>query len=168
MEHLILLAGATFIGAVVSGMAGFAFSAAAGALLLHGIAPQEAVPLMMACSIGVQTGSLLWLRQVMRWRDSLYYIVGGMAGVIPALYLLAHVDAALFRIGVGIFVASYSTYVLFRLRFSLPQRTTAANYDGAVGFAGGLQVITGYIDTPLSAQSNGFFGVVHGGVNLFI
>lgn len=138
MDHFVLLAGATFLGAVVSGMAGFAFSAAAGALLLHAVAPQEAVPLMMACSIGVQTASLLWLRQVMRWKDSAMLIAGGLLGVVPALYLLTHVDAAAFRIGFGLFLAGYSAYMLFRPRLVALQRMTAATYDGAVGFAGGL------------------------------
>jgi len=138
MDHFILLAGATFAGAVVSGMAGFAFSAAAGAFLLHAVAPQEAVPLMMACSIGVQAASLLWLRQVMRWRDSAKFILGGMLGIVPALYLLTHVDAAAFRIGFGIFLAGYSAYMLFRPKLIALERITAAAYDGAVGFAGGL------------------------------
>jgi len=138
MDHFILLAGATFAGAVVSGMAGFAFSAAAGAFLLHAVAPQEAVPLMMACSIGVQAASLLWLRQVMRWRDSAKFILGGMIGIVPALYLLTHVDAAAFRIGFGIFLAGYSAYMLFRPKLIALERMTAAVYDGAVGFAGGL------------------------------
>ena len=43
-----------FAGAVVSGFAGFAFSAVAGVILMHLLAPHEAVPLMMACSIAVQ------------------------------------------------------------------------------------------------------------------
>ena len=138
VEHFALLAVATFIGAVVSGVAGFAFSAAAGAFLLHGIAPQEAVPLMMACSIGVQAASLLWLRQVMRWRDSCKFIIGGIVGVVPALYLLTHLDATLFRIGFGVFLSSYAAYMLLRPRMAMLQRATAVIYDGAVGFAGGL------------------------------
>ena len=43
-----------FAGAVVSGLMGFAFSAVAGAILLHVLPPSEAVPLMMACSTVTQ------------------------------------------------------------------------------------------------------------------
>ena len=43
-----------FAGAVVSGLLGFAFSAVAGAILLHVLPPTEAVPLMIACSIVTQ------------------------------------------------------------------------------------------------------------------
>ena len=49
-----LLSIAVFCGAFVSGLAGFAFSAVAGAILLHVLPPLEAVPLMMACSITVR------------------------------------------------------------------------------------------------------------------
>ena len=52
-SYLLLTTG-LFAGALVSGFAGFAFSAVAGAFLLHIIPPLEAVPLMMACSILVQ------------------------------------------------------------------------------------------------------------------
>lgn len=138
MEHFALVAAAMFIGAVISGLAGFAFSAAAGAILVHVLAPKDAVPLLMACSIAVQVASLLWLRQIMRWRDSLRFIGGGMLGVAPALYLLTHVDAASFRIGFGLFLAMYSGYMLLRPRLVAPATTKAHTYDAAVGFAGGI------------------------------
>lgn len=53
-----LLSIAVFCGAFVSGLAGFAFSAVAGAILLHVLPPLEAIPLMMACSITVQATNL--------------------------------------------------------------------------------------------------------------
>jgi hypothetical protein len=45
------LGAAAFVGGIVSGFAGFAFSAAAGAILLHFMEPKLAIPLMMFCSI---------------------------------------------------------------------------------------------------------------------
>jgi uncharacterized membrane protein YfcA len=59
----LLLSAAVFLGAFVSGFAGFAFSAVAGAILLHTLLPIEAVPLMMACSVGVQATNLWALRR---------------------------------------------------------------------------------------------------------
>src|SRR5882757_7867108 len=53
LASYLLLSAAVFAGAFVSGLAGFAFSAVAGGILLHVFLPLEAVPLMMACSIGV-------------------------------------------------------------------------------------------------------------------
>src|SRR5215467_10091113 len=62
MLYLVLYAG-VLAGAVVAGLAGFAFSAVAGAMLLHVLPSSEAVPLMMACSIMIQGAGLLTLRR---------------------------------------------------------------------------------------------------------
>jgi uncharacterized membrane protein YfcA len=59
----LLLSAAVFLGGFVSGFAGFAFSAVAGGILLHTLLPMEAVPLMMACSVGVQATNLWALRR---------------------------------------------------------------------------------------------------------
>src|SRR3954447_25596040 len=88
----LLLSAAAFSGALVSGLAGFAFSAAAGAILLHALPPLEAVPLMMACSVGVQAANLLALRKNIQWRSSLPLIIGGLLGIPIALYILQHAD----------------------------------------------------------------------------
>src|SRR5258707_2201419 len=50
----LLLSSAVFAGAFVSSLAGFAFSAVAGGILLHVLPPIEALPLMMACRVGGQ------------------------------------------------------------------------------------------------------------------
>ena len=138
MFDLVILGLAIFAGAIVSGLAGFAFSAAAGAILLHVLVPSEAVPLMMACSIAVQAASLLLLRGTMKWADSLRFIIGGAFGIIPGLYMLNHVDAGTFRIGFGLFLALYSAYMLLRPRLQLFCQMKTRLYDAAVGFAGGL------------------------------
>src|SRR5215813_11161166 len=128
-----------FAGAVVAGFAGFAFSPVAGAMLLHVLPPAEAVPLMMVCSIVVQTVNLVALRRNMQWQGSLVPIVGGALGVPPALYLLQHVDASAFRIGFGCLLAAYSAYMLFRPAMArLPQTDTRRLHHAALGFAGGL------------------------------
>ena len=128
-----------FAGAVVAGFAGFAFSPVAGAMLLHVLPPAEAVPLMMVCSIVVQTVNLVALRRNMQWQGSLVPIVGGALGVPPALYLLQHVDASAFRIGFGCLLAAYSAYMLFRPAMArLPQTDTRRLPHAALGFAGGL------------------------------
>ena len=85
---LLLLSAAVFAGAFVSGLSGFAFSAVAGAILLRVFQPLEAVPLMMACSIGVQATNLWALRRSIRWEGSLFLIIGGLIGVPIAVSLL--------------------------------------------------------------------------------
>lgn len=133
-----LLCVGVFTGAFVSGLAGFAFSAVAGAFVLHVRAPTEAVPLMMACSIVVQGISLAMLRNTMTWQGSLAFVVGGVLGILPALYLLQHVETGLFRVGFGIFLAAYAAYMLFRPAVALVRQVQSRRRDAMVGFAGGF------------------------------
>ena len=127
-----------FAGAIVSGLVGFAFSAVAGSILLHLLAPVEAVPLMMACSTVTQVISLVALRGTVKWNGNLLLIASGMIGVFPALYLLRHVETETFRLGFGIFLALYAGFMLFRP--AVAKRGVEPGYvrQFAVGFGGGL------------------------------
>jgi uncharacterized membrane protein YfcA len=137
--HLYLLVSAgVFAGAVVSGLMGFAFSAVAGAVLLHVLPPTEAVPLMMACSIITQSVSLFALRRSLQWRGSAGLIAGGAIGMLPALYLLYHVDAKIVRMGFGAFLVAYAAWMLLRPRTACLREAAGRVRDAAVGFGGGL------------------------------
>jgi uncharacterized membrane protein YfcA len=138
-----LMAIGVFAGAVVSGFTGFAFSAVAGAVLLHMLPPSEAVPLMMVCSVLVQGINLVSLRAHVRWRESAALIAGGLLGLPPALYVLLHAEPALFRLGFGAFLAVYAGYMLLRPLLFRTRRPEAARAPGlaqqaAIGLAGGL------------------------------
>jgi len=71
----------TFAGSLAAGLAGFAFSAVTGAILFHLVAPIDAVPLLLACSITTQLFSISKLWHTMQWRQCLPYLVGGFAGI---------------------------------------------------------------------------------------
>jgi uncharacterized membrane protein YfcA len=134
----LVLSAAVFAGAVISGLVGFAFSAAAGAILLHVLPPTEAVPLMMACSMVPQATSLVALRGIMRWRGSLAFMAGGALGIVPALYLLHQVDGRMFRTGFGAFLVVYAGCMLLRPTLALVRGARCWLRDAAVGFGGGL------------------------------
>jgi len=146
-----LLVSGVFAGAVISGFVGFAFSAVAGVFLLRLLPPAEAVPLMMACSIAVQSASLVTLRTCMKWRESLPYMIGGAAGIPPALYLLHHVDAWMLRLIFGLFIAAYAAYMLLHPTFSRFRGSERPSAALAVGFAGGL--IGGFTAMPGAAPT---------------
>jgi len=116
LSPFLLLSTGIFAGALVQSVSGFAFSAIAGAVLLHTLPPAEAVPLMMVCSVAVQVVSLAALKHriSITWHRSLMFIFGGVLGLPPALYLLHHVDLRTFRIGFGTFLAAYAIYMLLR------------------------------------------------------
>ena len=145
-----LLSIAVFCGAFVSGLAGFAFSAVAGAILLHVLPPLEAVPLMMACSITVQATNLWALRKSIRWKQSSVLVAGGLLGVPIAVWLLQAADARIFRESFGLAIACYAVYTLFRpvlsrrLQMSVG-RNALIGFGG--GFVGGLTAMPGAIPT---------------------
>ncbi|NPU68364.1 sulfite exporter TauE/SafE family protein [Bradyrhizobium sp. 83012] len=146
----LLLSAAVFFGAFVSGLAGFAFSAVAGAILLHMLQPLEAVPLMMACSVGVQATNLWALRDSIRWKESLVLIVGGLLGVPLALWLLHNADARVFQQVFGITIAIYAAYMLFKPALGSLQpmnrsRTAIVGFGG--GLIGGLTAMPGALPT---------------------
>jgi len=134
----LLLSAAAFTGGFVSGLAGFAFSAVAGAILLHGFPPLEAVPLMMACRVAVQAANLWALRKSIQWRESLVLIMGGLTGVPIAVYLLQHTDTHTLRGGFGAVVAVYAGYSLFRPTLTYLRQMESRGRNALVGFGGGL------------------------------
>ena len=134
----LVLSAAVFAGAFVSGLSGFAFSAVAGAILLHVFPPIEAVPLMMACSITVQAANLFALRKSMQWKTSLVFIAGGLLGIPIAIYLLQHVDTGVFRLGFGILVSLYAAYALLRPTAAYLRQMDSRSRNALVGFGGGL------------------------------
>jgi uncharacterized membrane protein YfcA len=134
----LMLSAAVFAGAFVSGLAGFAFSAVAGAILLRIFQPLEAVPLMMACSIGVQAANLWALRGSIQWEGSLLLIVGGALGIPIAVHLLQHTDTHILRISFGIIVALYAGYMLFRPTLMRFNGTASRQLTALIGFGGGL------------------------------
>jgi uncharacterized protein len=146
----LLLSAAVFLGAFVSGFAGFAFSAVAGAILLHIFQPLEAVPLMMACSVGVQASNLWALRRDIEWKQSLVLVFGGLVGVPIAVWLLQTTDARTFREVFGLAVAVYASYMLFRpgiayLKLMNRSRNVLIGFGG--GLIGGLTAMPGALPT---------------------
>ena len=145
-----LLSVAVFCGAFVSGLSGFAFSAVAGAILLHVLPPLEAVPLMMACSIAVQATNLWALRKHIRWKESMVLVVGGLLGVPLAVWILQVADPRFFRSAFGLAVAWYAACMLFRPGLSYRWqmhlgRDALIGFSG--GFVGGLTAMPGAIPT---------------------
>jgi uncharacterized membrane protein YfcA len=134
----LMLSAAVFAGAFVSGLAGFAFSAVAGAILLRIFQPLEAVPLMMACSIGVQAANLWALRNSIQWGGSLLLIIGGAPGIPIAVYLLQNTDTYILRVGFGIMVSLYAGYMLWRPTLTRFDATASRRLTALIGFGGGL------------------------------
>jgi uncharacterized protein len=138
LANNVLLSIAVFAGAFVSGLAGFAFSAVAGAILLRIYQPLEAVPLMMACSVGVQAANLWALRGNIQWSGSLLLMIGGALGSPIAVYLLRNTDTYVFKCGFGLIVSIYAAYMLFRPSARCIAEKASRHLIALIGFGGGL------------------------------
>lgn len=111
---LVIILITIFAGALAAGLAGFAFSAITGAVLFHLLAPIEAVPLLLACSITTQVFSISKLWRTMQWSQCFPYLLGGFAGIPIGAQLLKAVDPHAFSSGFGLFLICYSLYMLLR------------------------------------------------------
>jgi uncharacterized membrane protein YfcA len=127
---------AIFAGALVSGLAGFAFSAVAGALLLRLIEPAEAVSVLLVTSLGAQLFSMASLRGNIDWRELAPLLAAGFAGIPLGAHVLQVLPAPVFAAVFGMFLVCYSAFMLARPFMSL-------KCDGTIpallsGFAGGV------------------------------
>jgi uncharacterized membrane protein YfcA len=100
--------------------------------------PSEAVPLMMACSVGVQASTLLTLRHHMRWRESLFLIAGGLLALPIAVFLLQSADTRSLQMAFGGLITAYAAYSLFRPALSHLPTMDHQGRNMLIGFGGGL------------------------------
>jgi uncharacterized membrane protein YfcA len=106
---------AVSLAALVSSIAGFAFSAICGAMLFHlADDPVQVVQLMIVCSIANQATMTWSLRKNIDWRGMRVTLCGGGIGVVIGVWVLLHVDRATYTTALGIFLLCYGFFMLFR------------------------------------------------------
>jgi uncharacterized membrane protein YfcA len=131
-------------GGIVNGLTGFGTGITAMGVWLYAISPPVAASLVIICSVVSQVQTLPMVWGAIEWRRVLPFVVPGLLGVPIGTWLLPQIDPRLFKIGVGIFLVVYSSYVLARKApTGNPFGGRAA--DGALGFGGGvLGGLTGF------------------------
>lgn len=133
-EGVIMLS--VFVGSVVSGLVGFAFSAIAGSLMMHWMTPLETVPVLITCSIITQLFSIASLQHSIEWRRFLVLCSGGMVGIPIGAMLIEHVSARIFAVGIGALLIFYSAIMLIRPVTQV--RDGGLVTDLVAGLAGGV------------------------------
>lgn len=139
---IVFITAVLFVSGVVSGLAGFAFSAIA-ACVLWLLPPLQAVPLIMLLSTCNQLLSIGKLRREIvllstKSREgALPYIIGGLAGVPGGVALLRGLPTDCFAFGLGLFLIVYSVFMLIIPGY---ERITASGWKPAVavGAVGGV------------------------------
>jgi len=136
---------ATFAGAFVAGLSGFAFGLVAASLWLYILDPVQSATLIIAFGLLVQGYSVWKLREALDWGR----LWGAAVGVPAGVTLLIWSDPRSVRLAVGIILIVYSLYAFFRPapKFSGGGRAS----DAAVGFlngaVGGLTGLAGILVT---------------------
>lgn len=134
------------ISALVSSIAGFAFSALAGcALAYFKMDPASAVRTIVLCSLAIQLYAVWKLRASIRWRQLWPFILGGASTLPVGVWLLLRLDASMFAVGLGGFLVGYGAYCLMRreTRVVRGKPWTAAVAGALGGLTGGLAGLPG-------------------------
>jgi uncharacterized membrane protein YfcA len=85
---LIVFMLATFIGGIVSGLAGFAFGLVVSGIWLHIITPLQVASLIVGYGIFVQGYGIWMLRKTFKWRHIVPLVIGGAFGAPIGVWLL--------------------------------------------------------------------------------
>ena len=128
---------ATFAGALVAGLSGFAFGLVVSSIWLYILTPLQTASLIIAFGLIVQGYSVWKLRRALDWHKLAPFVVGAALGVPAGVGVLIWANPAYVRMGVGAFLVLYSLYAWFRPTIA-PVRSGGAAADAGVGFLNGV------------------------------
>jgi uncharacterized membrane protein YfcA len=128
---------ATFAGALVAGLSGFAFGLIAASLWLYILTPLQTATLIVAFGLIVQGYSVWKLRRALDWTKLWPFVLGAAVGVPVGVTILTWSNPAHVRMGMGALLVLYSLYALFRPAIA-PVKAGGAVADAGVGFLNGV------------------------------
>jgi uncharacterized membrane protein YfcA len=128
---------ATFAGALVAGLTGFAFGLVAASIWLYVLTPLQTATLIIAFGLIVQGYSVWKLRRALRWKRLWPFLSGAALGVPLGVTILTWADPTRVRAAIGVFLALYSLYAWFRPAVN-PVKAGGAAADAGVGFLNGV------------------------------
>ena len=128
---------ATFAGALVAGLSGFAFGLVAASIWLYILSPLQTATLIIAFGLIVQGYSVWKLRRALDFQKLWPFVLGAAIGVPVGVGVLTWTNPAHVRMGVGAFLVLYSLYAYFRPAIP-PVTKGGAAADAGVGFLNGV------------------------------
>ena len=135
---------ATFAGALVAGLSGFAFGLVAASIWLYILSPLQTATLIVAFGLIVQGYSVWKLKHALDWSKLWPYLAGAVVGVPAGISILGWADPAHVKTGIGVFLVLYSLYALLRPKMASVAAGGVA-VDAGIGFFNGvLGGITGF------------------------
>jgi uncharacterized membrane protein YfcA len=137
LVHLTIFLTATFAGALVAGLSGFAFGLIAASLWLYILPPLQTASLIIAFGLIVQSYSVWKLRQAIVWRRLWPFLIGAAIGVPIGVSILTWANPAHVRAVIGVLLVLYSLYALSQ-RATKPITIGGTAADAGVGFLNGI------------------------------
>lgn len=133
---LVIFLFATFAGALVAGLSGFAFGLVAASIWLYILTPLQTATLIVAFGLIVQGYAVWKLRRALDWGRLWPFLAGAVVGVPAGIAILGSASPAHVKAGIGVLLVLYSLYAL--LRPKMPQVAAGAAADAGVGFLNGV------------------------------
>jgi hypothetical protein len=132
----IVVAGALVAG-FVNGLSGTGYALVALGFWLQAMPPLTAAPVLALCSVGGHVQSLPSIWHGVRWPRLWPFLTAGLLGVPLGTFLLEYVRVQPLKLGVGILLIFYSSWMGFVRR---PPIVTGGGRlaDAVAGFAGGV------------------------------
>ena len=137
LVSLVIFLVATFAGAVVAGVAGFAFGLVAAAIWLYVLTPIDSAALIVGFGLVVQGVAVWKLRHALDPRRLWPFVAGGALGVPLGVVILGSVPPDAMRAGIGVFLVAYALHGLARPAMR-PLTVGGAAADGGIGVLGGI------------------------------
>src|SRR5258707_10489318 len=122
---------ATFTGALVAGLSGFAFGLVAASIWLYILDPLQTATLIIAYGLIVQGYSVWKLRHALDRQKLWPFVLGAALGVPVGVSILTWANPAHVRMGVGGFLVLYS--LCPRLRPAIPPAKAGGAPAGRAG-----------------------------------
>jgi uncharacterized membrane protein YfcA len=135
IDMIVFFVGA-FLGAVVSGVSGFAFGLIASAIWLHVITPAQSAVAIAAFAMLIQGATLWKLRHAIQTSRLVPFVAGGAVGIPLGATALNWASSAQMRTCIGVALILFSIYSL--LRPKLPAVRGGPVADGAIGIVSGI------------------------------
>jgi uncharacterized protein len=125
------------LGGVAAGGSGFAFGLAASSIWLHRIDPLQSTVLVTGCGVLLHLTTIWPQRRHIEPGKLWPFVVGGLVGIPIGVHLLAHTDAGVLKVTLGVFLLAFGTYALLAPRL---HTITAGGRvaDAGIGFIGGI------------------------------
>lgn len=146
----LVVVGGAFAGGFVSGLAGFGTGLTALGIWLYVLEPAAAATLVLLCSVVSQAQTISTVWHAINPRRVWPMLVTGLLGVPAGGSVLAYLDPNAFRLGLGILLLAYSSFMLlgrFQPRIAWGGRAADAAVGLAGGVLGGLAGLSGALPT---------------------